>query len=246
MLTLDLNADLAEGAAYDHQLLQCISSANISCGWHAGELKHLRAALDWAGDYGVAIGAHPSFPDKEHQGRRPMQLPLTQVQDCLLYQLGALQALCLRHQQRLRHVKPHGALYNQAATDPELADCIADAIQQFDRQLLLFGLAGSELLRAGQRHGLTTVAEGFADRAYHTDGTLVPRTCAGAVLSDPEQIVHQSLQLARESQVTTLNGTRIPIKIASLCLHGDHPSALVQAQAVNRALREQGIRIAAP
>lgn len=242
---IDLNADLAEGGRFDQALLQCVSSANISCGWHAGELSELRAALDWAGEYGVAIGAHPGFADKAHFGRRELHLPLTEIYDSMLYQLGALQALCQRHGQRLQHVKPHGALYNMAAANRQLADTLVQAIQSFDPELKLIGLAHSALIDAAHQAGLKALAEGFADRAYLANGQLAPRSMPGAIHSDLDQLVQQSLSLISQQPLKTLDGGKLSLNIDSLCLHGDSPHALQQAQRLCTELTARGIAIKA-
>lgn len=193
-MKIDLNADLGEGCANDHALLQLVSSANIACGFHAGDAQTMRQSVLWAMEYGVAIGAHPSFPDRENFGRTAMQLPPETVYAQVVYQLGALAAIVKAEGGVMQHVKPHGMLYNKAAVDPLLADAIAKAVKAVDSSLRLVGLAGSELIRAGERAGLVTRQEVFADRRYQGDGTLVPRSQPDALIESDELALSQTLK----------------------------------------------------
>lgn len=237
MASVDLNADVGEGGADDAALLALVSSANIACGWHAGDGASMRAALQACREHGVAAGAHPSFPDRANFGRSAMQRAATDVEADLIAQIGGLQALAVREGVRLVHVKPHGALYNQAADDVALAEAIARAVRAIDPSLALMGLAGGELLHAASRHGLRAIAEGFADRGYRADGRLLPRDQPGALLHEPEQALRQALALARGEALA--NGLRL--RVDSLCLHGDGPQALVFARALREGLQAAGL-----
>ncbi|MFT7724691.1 MAG: 5-oxoprolinase subunit PxpA [Roseateles sp.] len=242
---LDLNADLGEGAPDDAALLALVSSANIACGWHAGDAPLMRATVDAALARGVAIGAHPSHPDREHFGRREMQLPPEDVRAGVICQVGALAALVRAQGGRLHHVKPHGALYNQAARDPALADAVAAAVKAVDPALAVYGLAGGELLRAAERAGLRAVAEVFADRGYRADGSLVPRGQPGALLDDVDAAVARTLRMVREGVVQAVGGETVPLRAQTVCLHGDGPHALALARALHAALAAAGVRLRA-
>lgn len=242
---VDLNADLGEGAPDDAALLALVSSVNIACGWHAGDARLMQATVAAALARGVAIGAHPSYPDREHFGRREMQLQPEEVRTDLLYQIGALDALVRAAGGRLHHVKPHGALYNQAARDPALADAIAAAVRAVDPGLAIYGLAGGELLRAAERAGLRAVAEVFADRGYRADGSLVPRSQPGALVDDVDEAVARTLRMVREGVVTAVSGETVPLQAQTLCLHGDGPHALAFARAIHQALSDAGVELRA-
>jgi UPF0271 protein len=244
-LHVDLNADLGEGAPDDAGLLALVSSANIACGWHAGDARLMQRTIEAALARRVAIGAHPSYPDRENFGRTEMNLPLEEVRAGLIYQVGALQALVRAEGGRLHHVKPHGALYNQAARDPALADAVAGAVRAVDPGLALYGLAGSELLRAAERAGLRAVSEVFADRCYHADGSLVARSQPGALVDDVEQAVARTLRMVREGVVTAVSGETVPLRADTICLHGDGPHALAIARALHAALASADIQVAA-
>ena len=243
-MQIDLNADLGEGAPHDRELLAIVSSANISCGAHAGDADSIANAIALARAHGVHIGAHPSFPDRENFGRKTMHLPVPSLRNHLLYQLHALRGLVLAQGAQLTHIKPHGALYNQAATDTKLAEELALILQEFDPRLAVVGLAGSQLLRSVGQLGMRAIAEGFADRRYAADGTLVPRSQAHAIIHDPQQAVAQCLEMICEGKVTSIEGQRIDVQVDTLCLHGDTPEALVFAQSLTNALNEAGVRIA--
>lgn len=242
-LHVDLNADLGEGAPDDAALLALVSSANIACGWHAGDARLMQATVAAALARGVALGAHPSYPDREHVGRREMQLPPDAVRADLIYQIGALQALVRAQGGRLHHVKPHGALYNQAARDPLLAEAIADAVRAVDPGLAVYALAGGELLRAAERAGLRAVAEVFADRGYRADGSLVPRSEPGALVQDVDEAVARTLRMVREGVVQAVSGETVPLRADTVCLHGDGPHALAFARAIHAALAAAGVRV---
>lgn len=239
--SIDLNADVGEGGADDAALLALVSSANIACGWHAGDGAAMRAALQACRAHGVAPGAHPSFPDRANFGRRAMVRAPQDVEADLIAQIAGLQALAAREGLRLSHVKPHGALYNQAADDAALADAIARAVCAVDPDLALMGLAGGELLRAAARHGLRAIAEGFADRGYRADGRLLRRDQPGALLHDPAEALRQALALARGEPLP--NG--LVLRVDSLCLHGDGAQALLLARALRQGLEQAGMPLRA-
>jgi 5-oxoprolinase (ATP-hydrolysing) subunit A len=242
---VDLNADVGEGFEFDCALMDIVSSANIACGWHAGDAALMYTTVARALAKGVAIGAHPSYPDREHFGRRDQCLDPTVVQAQVLYQVGALQAIARAQGARLAHVKPHGALYNQAALNPSLAAAIASAVRSIDPTVALFGLAGSALVDAARHAGLRAVSEVFADRAYRSDGTLVPRDQPGAVIEDPAQVPGRALRMAREGVVTSIDGKEVRIQAQSICLHGDGPHALEFARSIRDAFRSAGVAIQA-
>lgn len=244
-MKIDLNADLGEGAGSDAELLQLVSSANIACGFHAGDAGTMLQSVRLALAAGVAIGAHPSFPDRENFGRSAMQLPPETVYAQMLYQVGALQAMVRSEGGRLVHVKPHGMLYNQAAGDAALADAIALAVRAADPALMLVGLANSELIRAGQRHGLKTRQEVFADRGYRADGTLVPRGQPGALVESDAQAITQTLSMVQQGRVQSLGGEWVNVRAETVCLHGDGAHALEFAHRLREAFRQQQIRVSA-
>lgn len=231
-MSIELNADVGEGAGSDAGLLALVDRANIACGWHAGDGAQMRAALQACRALGVAAGAHPSFPDRAGFGRTPLQRAPEDVEADLIAQIAGLQALAMREGLRLAHVKPHGALYNQAARDAALADAVARAARAVDPGLALVGLAGSELLQAARRHGLRPLAEAFADRAYGADGGLQPRDQPGAVLHEAAAVLAQVRELLERQRVRTAQGTWLVLQADTLCLHGDGPSALALAQAL--------------
>lgn len=251
MRRIDLNCDLGEsyGAwtmGQDEQVLGLVSSANIACGFHAGDPDTMRRTVGLAAAAGVAIGAHPSLPDLQGFGRREMAVSAAEAQALVLYQIGALWAFAKSAGTRLHHVKPHGALYNMAARDPALAAAIAAAVAGFDRELILVGLAGSALLQAGRDAGLRVAAEAFVDRRYQADGSLTPRREADAVIKDPDQAVAQALSIVLHGHAVARDGSRVDIAADTLCIHGDKPDAALFAQRLRTALSEAGVQIAAP
>lgn len=251
MKCIDLNSDLGESFGAwrmgdDAALLALISSANVACGFHAGDPAIMRQTVTLALAHGVAIGAHVSLPDLQGFGRREMRVSADEVHAMTLYQIGALHAFACAAGTRLAHVKPHGALYNMAARDRALADAIAHAAHAFDPQLRLFGLAGSALIDAGKALGLPVAAEAFADRRYLADGSLQPRREPGAVLDDPELATAQAIGIARDGMVQAVNGEPVTLRADTLCLHGDGAHAVPLARQLRRALEAAGLRIAAP
>jgi len=244
-MQIDLNADLGEGAGSDEALLGLVSSANIACGWHAGDARTMRQCVRWAIEHGVAIGAHPSFPDRENFGRSTMHLPPDEIVANVLYQVGALAAIAKAEGGKLSHVKAHGQLYNQAVKEPELADALCEAVRRFDPSLRFFGLAGSGMIDAARRAGLTPVEEVFADRGYMPDGSLVPRSQPGALIEDEEQSLAQTLSLVRDRKVTAIDGSIVPVNAQTVCLHGDGAHALAFARRIRERLEQEGIAVRA-
>jgi UPF0271 protein len=247
---IDLNADLGESgrgpAAPDEQILPSITSVNIACGFHAGDPDTMRATVALARKHGVAVGAHPSFADREGFGRRELSLSPAEVENAVAYQIGALAGIAATEGVRLRHVKPHGALYNMAARDRALANAIARAVMAVDRSLVLVGLSGSRLLEAGREAGLRTASEVFADRGYAADGSLAPRGTVGAVIDDPASVAARAVAMVKERAVTAIDGTRVPLDVDTICLHGDTPGAAAMAMRIRRALEDAGIAVSAP
>ncbi len=245
-MRIDLNADLGEGCGDDLALLGVVTSANVACGFHAGDPALMVQTVRAASRAGVAVGAHPSFPDREGFGRRAMERPAADVEADVLCQVGALQAICRAHGVRLTHVKPHGALYNQAAVEPELASAIARAVQAADRSLVLVGLASSRAMReAAAVAGLRYAAEAFADRRYAPDGMLLSRREAGALIGSREAAAAQAVRIATCGEVVAGDGSIVRLNADTLCVHGDTPGALDMARAVRTALVNSGVAVAA-
>ncbi|EYS86501.1 hypothetical protein CF68_05470 [Cupriavidus sp. SK-4] len=244
-MQIDLNADLGEGCDNDEALLALISSANIACGWHAGDAATMVRTVKWALERGVAIGAHPSYPDRENFGRTEMQRDPEHVYADVLYQIGALDAIVRAQGGELHHVKPHGALYNQAVRDPALARAIVRAVRDFDAGLVFFGLAGSQMIDIAKEAGLRVKQEVFADRGYNPDGTLVKRGTPGALHEDEEVALNQTLTMVREKRVRAIDGTWVPIQAETVCLHGDGAHALAFARRIRERLGAEGIAVRA-
>lgn len=244
-MKIDLNADLGEGCENDSALMPLITSANIACGFHAGDAQTMRQSVLLALKHGVAIGAHPSFPDRENFGRTAMQLPPEVVYAQMLYQIGALAAIARAEGGALTHVKPHGMLYNQAAKDPALAEAIASAVYRIDPSLILVGLAGSELIRAGVHYGLATREEVFADRGYLADGSLVPRSEAGALIHDDDEAVARTLEMVLNGRVMSRDGVWATVNAQTVCLHGDGAQALAFARRLREAFDARQIAVRA-
>ncbi|MFU2088868.1 5-oxoprolinase subunit PxpA [Avibacterium avium] len=243
MKHVDLNVDLAEGCGNDQRLLQLVTSANVACGLHAGDFNEMRKAIRWAKENQVQVGAHPSFPDRENFGRTNMQLPDEELKACLLYQLGAIKALCEAEAVPLAYVKPHGALYNQAAKDEALATLIAQTLKTFDPKLKLMGLSGSLMLQVAELQGLEVISEVFADRHYLADGSLVPRTRPDAMVENDDEAISQVLQMVLQGTVPSVDGLEVPIKADSICLHGDGEHAISFAEKIRQALMEHNIQL---
>ena len=249
MPTIDLNCDMGESfGAYvigaDADVMPSISSASIACGYHGGDPSGMRRTVRLAREAGVSVGAHPGLPDLAGFGRREMRVSPQDVEDMVLYQIGALAALANAEGVRLRHVKAHGALYNMACRDRAVAGAIARAVRLFDRSLVLFGLPGSELTRAGMAAGLMVAAEGFADRSYEPDGSLTPRTRPDAVIHDAATVVRRAVTMVIDGRVLATDGSEIALRIDSLCTHGDTPGAGELTRAVRAGLEAAGVTIA--
>lgn len=244
--TIDFNCDLGEGVGDDAALMPHISSASIACGWHAGDAATMQHAVALCVEHGVAIGAHPSLADREHFGRRALPTAPDEAYALTLYQIGALAAFVQAAGARLHHVKPHGALYNMAARNPGLADAIARAVRDFDRSLILYGLAGSALCDAGERLGLRVAHEAFAERRYERDGSLVARGEADAVIHDVDLAAQQVASMLRARCVTARTGERVAIRADTICLHGDRPDAPEFAAALRAAIEASGFSVASP
>lgn len=243
---IDFNCDLGEGCGNDAAIVPLISSASLACGLHAGDPLSMREAVELCLTHDVAIGAHPSLDDREGFGRRNLPLTPAQVNDLLTRQLDALANISANAGARLHHVKPHGALYNRAVRDPDIAGAIAQAVARFDRDLVLYGLSGSALTQAGQSAGLRVAHEVFAERRYRADGSLVPRGEAGAVIESVAEALDQVQAMLREGVVVATGGERVPIRAETLCLHGDRPDAAAFARVLRAALEAQGIDVRRP
>jgi len=242
MWQIDLNADLGEGCSDDAAIIPLLSSANISCGAHAGSTADIRAALACCKLHQVVIGAHPAYPDPAHFGRRSLDLPWPELQQSLFQQLIFLQTQAADVGCQVQYLKLHGALYNDAAANPELASHIVSFIQQFAPKLALLTLPNSALFYRAKDSGLRVFAEAFADRAYQANGQLLSRQHAGALL-DAKQAIKQSLQLVLQGHIEAIDGTLLSLQADSLCLHGDCPQALALAQHLHQALSDSGVKI---
>jgi len=248
MKTIDLNSDLGESfGAYtignDQEVLKYISSANIACGFHAGDHNVMLETVKTAAELGVGIGAHPGFPDLAGFGRREMKLSPKEIYNLVVYQVGAIQGAAKACGTYVQHVKPHGALYNMASKDSAIAEAIATAVHAVDSKLVLFGLAGSELVRAGEKVGLSVAQEVFSDRTYQADGTLTPRSQANAMIHDVTVAVDRVIRMIQEGKVTAVDGTDINIQADTICVHGDEPEALQFVQQLRERLQAEQINI---
>ncbi len=248
MISVDLNCDMGEGfGAYsigdDEGVLRYVTSANVACGFHAGDPSVMERTVALAAAAGVSVGAHPGFPDLAGFGRRELAASADEVRAMVLYQVGALGAFAAARGVALTHVKPHGALYNMAARRTDLAVAIAEAVAAYDPSLVLVGLYGSELVKAGNAAGLRCAGEAFADRAYRADGSLVPRSQPGAVIDDPAACAARAVRMVSDGSVTAIGGERVELRPDTICLHGDGDGALELAAALSKALREAGVDI---
>jgi UPF0271 protein len=248
-MRIDLNSDVGEsyGAwsmGQDDALIPLVTSVNIACGAHAGDPLIMQRTVALARDAGATIGAHPGYPDRDGFGRRELGLAGEELEASILYQLGALAAFVRDANSELRHVKPHGALYHRAAQDPSVAQAVARAVRRFDPSLRLVGLCGSPLLDAGREEGLAVAAEAFADRAYEPDGTLRSRGYDDAVVPDPESAAEQAVSIVVLGKVLTVDGTSVPLRADTLCIHGDTPNAREYVVAVRAALEASGVTVA--
>ena len=240
MLRCDLNCDLGEGMGNDHLILPYITSANIACGYHAGNADIMKRLVDQCMAYNISIGAHPSYLDKENFGRKDMMYNNLMPQDVpklLIAQLEILNTICKNAGAKLKHVKPHGALYNRAASDAVVAGFICAAIIDYDPTLILYGLSNSEMRKKGEDYGVVFMNEVFADRTYQDDGSLTPRSVEGALINDKEECIRQVLQMVDQKCVTSISGKVIPVIADTICVHGDGEHAVAFAEAINRELR---------
>lgn len=250
MKVVDMNSDLGESfgnykLGMDDKILEIVTSANIACGFHAGDPSVMKKTVALAVKNGAALGAHPGYPDLVGFGRRKMDIAPSDVYNMVVYQVGALAAFAKAAGTRLQHVKPHGAMYNMASKDAKLAEAIAQAVYDVDKDLILYAQGGTESIKAAEKIGLRTASEVFADRSYQDDGTLTPRSQPGAMITDEEKSIAQVLSMVLEGKVTALSGKVIPVKADSICLHGDGPKALVFANKIRSVLLENGVKVAA-
>ena len=245
-MPIDLNADLGEAIGDDEGVLPFVSSANIACGFHAGNPSVMRTTVQLARRHGAAVGAHPGFQDLEGFGRREMRVSTAELETLVAYQIGALAGVAATEGARLNHVKPHGTLYTLAARDAGMADAIARAVRAVDASLVLFGLSGSELVAAGERAGLRVASEVFADRGYWPNGSLAPRGTPGAVITEVEEVVRRAVGMARGQAVTAVDGSSVSVRADTICIHGDTPGAAALARAVRSALTAAGIDVVSP
>lgn len=248
MKFVDINCDLGESYGHarvgqDEVLMPMLSSANIACGFHGGDPGTMHRTVRLAQSHGVSIGAHPSYPDLAGFGRRRMELSPQEVYDCMLYQIGALSGFVHAAGERLCHVKPHGALYNEASKNPELASAIVNAIFYFDRELVLFGPASSAMEQAAHQVGIRFFREVFADRTYQADGSLTPRSLAGSIISEPSAAIRQVDDILLRGVVTSIDGHQIPMEGDTICIHGDGPHAFEILSSLHRHLRDIGFEI---
>jgi 5-oxoprolinase (ATP-hydrolysing) subunit A len=251
MATIDLNSDLGENFGVyrlgaDHEVLAHVTSANIACGFHAGDPQTIAQTVQSAIRAGVAIGAHPGFPDLQGFGRRDMKLSPDETYNIAVYQIGAVKAFAEAAGSQLMHVKIHGALHNLAVRDRNLALALSAAVKAVDAKLILFALAGSELVRAGRNIGLTIAEEVFADRTYQDDGSLTPRSDPLAMITDVNKSLRQVLDMVAKRTVRSLNGRLVPVQADTLCIHGDQSGAAEFASKIRDVLRAEGITVAAP
>jgi len=247
-LSIDLNCDMGESfgpwvMGNDAEVLPLVTSANIACGFHAGDPGIMRKTVAAAIGNKVAIGAHPGLPDLSGFGRRNMDITPQQAYDLVVVQVGALAATAASQGARLHHVKAHGALYNMAVRDPALARSLAQAVHDVDPSLVFYALASSDMARVASEVGLTVAHEVFADRSYQPDGSLTPRSRPDAMIEDPQQSIRQVLRMVQEGRVTAVDGSDVEVRADTLCIHGDQPGAVVFAKAIREAFREAGIEV---
>ncbi|MGY4691198.1 LamB/YcsF family protein [Salibacterium sp. K-3] len=249
--TVDLNSDVGESfgpyvLGNDDRVLSYVTSANIACGYHAGDHSVMARTTAAAKKQQTAVGAHPGFPDLGGFGRRQMAVDPDEIYHLVVYQVGALQGFCKTEGIGLQHVKPHGALYNQAAKDPEMAEAIAEAVRRIDPGLILFAPAGSELIKAGRKEALPVASEVFADRTYQPDGSLTPRSHPDAILHDPGAAAERILDMLMNGEVGAVDGTRLPVEADTICVHGDTPEALQFLNQLHHVLQQTEVVLQAP
>lgn len=248
MFTVDLNSDLGESfgdyiLGMDNEVLKYVSSANVACGWHAGDPVIMNNTVKLAEEMAVSVGAHPGYNDLMGFGRRNMKLSSNELKMYVKYQLGALMAISEIYGVKIQHLKPHGAMYNEAAINYEYARAISEAIYEVDKNIILLGLANSEMINAGKAVGIKTANEVFADRAYMDDGTLAPRNMDGAVIKDSDLVIKRAVKMIKEEIVESINGEKISIKADSICVHGDNPKAVEFVKKIRESFESEGIKI---
>ena len=251
MKSIDLNCDMGESfgrytLGLDEEVIKAITSANVACGWHAGDPLVMDATVAMARENGVGVGAHPGYPDLLGFGRRNMDCTLEEIRAYVTYQVGALQAFCTAQGMKLQHVKPHGNLYLSMLEDEDLARAVAEAVARVDPQLICLTLAGAKnrnMTRACEALGLKVAYEAFPDRAYTVDGTLVSRRKPGAVIHDPAQATERALRMARDNEVIAEDGTRIPLEVHTLCVHGDTVTAVDLVKQISQGLTSEGLAV---
>ncbi|WP_430790907.1 5-oxoprolinase subunit PxpA [Virgibacillus flavescens] len=244
-ISIDINCDMGEGLSTDESVMPYITSANVACGAHAGDYNTMDATVKLAKKYGVAVGAHPGYPDREGFGRRELDLSPTEIYRLVVYQIGGLAALCRVNGLEMKHVKPHGALYNLAAKDEEVAESIVKAVYDVNPGLILFGLSGGLLISTGRQMGLQTASEVFADRTYQSNGSLTPRTESAALIVNTDQAVKQVKTLLEEGYIEAVNGRRVMTEANTVCIHGDSKGAEEFARKLSEGLNEAGVDITA-
>jgi UPF0271 protein len=250
-IQIDMNSDVGESfgvykLGLDEEVIPHITSANIACGFHGGDPGVMRKTISLAKQYGVEVGAHPGFPDLIGFGRRNVDATLEEIQDDVVYQMGALQAFAISQGLRLQHVKPHGALYNMAVANQRIWEATAEAVAKVDREVILVVLASSRrepLQEIGRRYGIRIAFEAFPDRAYRSDGSLVPRREKGAVIHDHEIVAKRALKMALEGKVIAIDGTEIELKADTLCVHGDNPAAVQMVKKIREDLKAAGVEV---
>ena len=243
MLNIDINCDMGEGIGNEEAIMPFISSANIACGFHAGDENTMKQMITLCVEHNVAIGAHPSFYDRKNFGRVEMKLSANEIYDLVILQLRTLEKFAIEKGRTLYHVKPHGALYNLSAKDQETAAAIAGAVKDFDEHLILFGLSNSFSIMQAKAIGLKVASEVFADRTYQEDGSLTPRSQPNAMIDDPSKSVAQVVLMINEKMVTTVNGKKIPIEADTICIHGDGKHAVEFAKAIYDSLKKNDVVI---
>lgn len=251
MPTVDLNCDIGEAfgpwrMGNDAEIMKWVSSVNIACGAHAGDASTMRYTVDLAIEHGVAIGAHPGYPDLQGFGRRNMTLSPAEIYDQVLFQVAALKGICEARGAALHHVKPHGAMYNQSATDNSLAVAIVEAVRDIDASLIVYGLSGGLLISAAAAAGLRTASEVFADRTYQADGTLTPRAAENSLITKVAVSLDQAVQMVETQSVTTTNGVKVRVTPETICLHGDSGHGVEFAAAIRYEFDGRGMIVAAP
>lgn len=244
-MQVDLNCDMGEGMGNDAAIMPFISSANIACGFHAGDEATMQEAVALAIQHNVAMGAHPSYPDKENFGRKAMTLSMQEIYAMVFEQIGILDSIARKQGAKLHHVKPHGALYNAAAVSRNISEAITHAVFDINPKLILFGLANSEMIYAARSKGLAFKQEVFADRTYQSNGTLTSRTQPDALIESEQDAISQVLQMIRQKTVTAVNGAVVSIQADTICIHGDGKHAIEFAKALNIKLKVEGIKISA-